>query len=85
MNTHNSKNTLKSKKAAVSSFRKGYNQLQKKDVKDAKCQIMVALNLKSEVAFYQRLRGEVEPKRSEALLIEAVFKDYGIADVWGQE
>ncbi len=82
MNTHNSKKTLIHKKAE-SSFRKGYNQLQKKDVQDVRSQIMMALGLKSIVAFYQRLRGEVESKRGEALLIEAIFRDYGIVDIWG--
>ena len=44
---------------------------------------MAALNLKTRNTFYIRLRGEIEPKVSEAEAIEAIFKDYGITEVWG--
>lgn len=45
--------------------------------------LMAALNINTRMAFLNRLKGEVEPKVSEARAIEAVFAEYGIKDVWG--
>lgn len=72
-------------KAKISqSFKKGYNQVQRKDIYKIKGEIMEALKVTSDPAWLRRLRGEVSPKVDEVLAIEEVFKKYGIIDVWGE-
>lgn len=66
------------------SFKRGFAQVQQKDVQQVKERIMSALGLTTRVSWYARLNGSVEPKVSEARAIEAVFSDYGIKDVWGE-
>lgn len=66
-----------------SSFLKGYNQVQRKDMVAVRTEIMSVLNFKDRQAFYARLHGKVEPRVSEAEAIEAVFKKYGITEIWG--
>ena len=46
---------------------------------------MNALGLRTRVSWYARLNGTVEPKVSEAKIIESVFADFGITQVWGSE
>jgi hypothetical protein len=65
------------------SFKRGYGQVQNKDLKDVKRQIMEALNLKNRASWYQRLNGAIEPKITEARSIEEIFSKYGISTVWG--
>lgn len=65
------------------SFLRGWNQVIVKDMKNVQNQIMIALNLKGRVSWYNRLYGVVEPKISEHNTIEKIFADYGITDVWG--
>lgn len=67
------------------SFKRGFAQVQQKDVQKVKERIMSALGLTTRVSWYARLNGSVEPKVSEARAIEAVFSDYGIKDVWGED
>lgn len=66
------------------SFRRGYDQLQRKDVVAAKREIMEALNLTSDIGFYNRLNGKVIPKVTEAEVIESIFAKYGVIEVWGR-
>lgn len=65
------------------SFKKGYGQLQVKDVEEARDKIMAALNIKTLQGFRNRLNGVYEPKISEVDAIESVFNEYGIFEVWG--
>lgn len=67
------------------SFKRGFAQVQQKDVQKVKERIMSALGLTTRVSWYARLNGSVEPKVSEAKAIEMVFADYGIKDVWGED
>lgn len=67
------------------SFRKGFSQVRQKDVQKVKKQIMSELGLTTRAGWYLRLNGNVEPKVSEARAIEAVFANYGIKDVWGED
>lgn len=67
------------------SFKKGYSQVQRKDSIVVRNRIMNALNIKSRPAWLTRLNGKVEPKLSEALAIEAIFREYGISEVWGDD
>lgn len=66
------------------SFKKGYDQVQRKDVVNVRAEIMAALKITTRMAFYKRLHGEVEPKVSEVPAIEAVFIKYGIKNIWGE-
>jgi hypothetical protein len=66
-------------------FEKGFSQVMNKDVQAVRHEIMEALNVTTRPAFLSRLRGEVEPKVSEAEKIEAIFSKYGVTDVWGEE
>lgn len=67
------------------SFRKGWKQLKQMDLVPVRTRIIEALNLKYVSSFYPRLNGESEPKMSEAQAIEAIFAEYGITDIWGNE
>lgn len=65
------------------SFKKGYQQIQQKDAKEVRQRIMSALNLTSRRSWGLRLNGHIEPKVSEAQIIESIFNDYDIYDIWG--
>lgn len=65
-------------------FKKGWNQLPQIKVADCQNDIMEALDIKAKSTFYARLNGDVEPKISEANIIESIFKLYGITDIWGE-
>lgn len=67
------------------SFKLGFSQVKRKDVQEVKNRIMNALGLRTRVSWYARLNGAVEPKVSEAKIIESVFADFGINQVWGDE
>ncbi len=67
------------------SFKLGFSQVKRKDVQEVKNRIMNALGLRTRVSWYARLNGAVEPKVSEAKIIESVFADFGITQVWGNE
>ena len=66
------------------SFRRGYDQLQRKDILSAKKEIMEALGITSDIGFYNRLNGKVIPKVTEAEIIEGIFAKRGILEVWGR-
>lgn len=65
------------------SFRKGYDQVKRKDIVAVRSEIMEALGLNTRMAFYQRMWGKVIPKVTEAKAIEQVFAKYGIKQIWG--
>ena len=67
------------------SFSKGWSQVHNGDVPTCRAKLMQALNIKTRAAFLNRLRGEIEPKVSEAKAIEKVFAEFGIKEVWGIE
>ena len=46
-------------------------------------QLMEAFGISSKAQFYARMRGEVEPRKSQIEGIEAVFNRYGITVIWG--
>lgn len=64
------------------SFIKGWKQLPKHEMKDVRDEVCAALGV-SIVTFYARLKGQPEPKISEAKAIEAIFANKGITDIWG--
>ena len=65
------------------SFNKGWLQVKTGDAPEVKRRLMAALNITTRVAWNKRLKGEVEPKVSEAKAIQEVFADYQITEVWG--
>jgi hypothetical protein len=65
-------------------FKKGFSQVRKDRTKLVRKRIMKALGILTPPAFYQRLNGVVEPKISQAKIIEAVFAKEGITEVWGE-
>jgi hypothetical protein len=66
------------------SFKKGFGQVQNKDLQEVKSELMTTLNIKTRYAWGQRLKGEVEPRISEAQAIETIFTKRGIKDIWGE-
>lgn len=66
-------------------FEKGYNQIPVGKAKEVKAKLMKELGINSRPAWLSRLRGDVEPKVSEAEAIERVFAEYKIpkAEIWG--
>ena len=65
------------------SFKKGFGQVQQKDIKIVKTEIMEALGITTRYAWGMRLKGEIEPRVSEAEAIERIFKAHGIKSIWG--
>ena len=65
------------------SFNKGWSQVKNGDIPECRKKLMSVLGIKTRVAFLSRLKGDVEPKVSEAKAIEKVFAEYGVSDVWG--
>lgn len=66
------------------SFNKGWSQVKNGDIAECREKLMVALNINTRMAFLNRLKGEVEPKVSEARAIEKVFAEFGVTEVWGK-
>lgn len=66
------------------SFQKGWGQVTVGQAKEVKEEIMKKLGIKANSNWLQRLKGNVEPRISEAQAIESVFKKYGITDIWGE-
>ena len=66
------------------SFNKGWLQLRQADIAACRKELMDAFNVTTRAAWGKRLKGEVEPKISEARAVESIFAKYGIKDVWGK-
>lgn len=66
-------------------FKKGYGQIQGKDLREVRTKIMRTLGIKTRGAWLARLRGEVEPSMSEGKKIEEIFAEYKIKNIWGEE
>lgn len=68
------------------SFQPGWEQIRMCDHKQARIDIMQALNISAIISFQQRKRGDIEPKVREAQAIESVLKKYGVkSNIWGHE
>jgi hypothetical protein len=68
------------------SFKKGFRLIPHGEAKEVKRELMGALGIKTNVGFRGRIRGDVEPKVSEAEKIEEVFSRHGVpkSKVWGE-
>lgn len=69
---------------SVYSFQKGFNQVTVQEARKLRNDLKEALKINSRPAWLNRLRGNVEPKVSEAKAIEEVFAEYGITEIWGE-
>lgn len=66
-------------------FNAGYMQLQLKDVEEATPKLWAALGINNRVSFLAYKTGKIEPKASQVVKVEAVFKEYGITEnIWGK-
>ena len=66
------------------SFRPGMLQLKWADVPKVRKEIMSVLGITSRNGWSWRLRGKVEPKKSEVDAIEKIFAKYGVTqNIWG--
>jgi hypothetical protein len=67
------------------SFQLGWSQVRLRDTKEVRRKIISALGLSenNRMGWGQRLIGIVEPRVSEAKIIEEIFAEYGIKEVWG--
>jgi len=64
-------------------FRKGFDKIPGGEQASVRAKIMKGLNIKTRAAWLKRLRGIVEPTVSEAQLLEKIFRQHGITDIWG--
>ena len=66
------------------SCKKGYMQIRKCDEEKFRAEFMEMFGLRSRLSFYNRINGRTEPKLSEIQKISALFKKYGVTDIWGE-
>lgn len=65
------------------SFKKGLGQVQVKDLAEVKSKLMQALGIRTSQGLGYRIRGVYSLKVDEKELIESIFDEYGIKDIWG--
>lgn len=70
-------------KEKKTSFQCAYDQIPKGKVRKVLDELQKALNVKTDVNVYIYIRGDREPKLSQAIAIEKVFEKYGIKVEWG--
>lgn len=61
----------------------GWSQVRNKDMQSVRKELMKVLGVTTRAAFLARLKGDVEPKVSQAKAVEEVFAKYGVKNVWG--
>lgn len=64
-------------------FLLGWSQVKNGDLPKVRKELMNVLGVKTRAAFLNRMKGDVEPKVSEAKAIEETFAKYGVKNVWG--
>lgn len=67
------------------SFRKGFEQVRRKDVKEVKEKLAKAIGIKTDnrMSWSKWLNGKIEPRVTQKEAIEKVFAEYKITEVWG--
>lgn len=67
------------------SFRKGFEQVRRKDAKEVKEKLAKAIGIKlnNRMSWSNWLNGKVEPRVTQKEAIEKVFAEYEITEVWG--
>lgn len=66
------------------SFKKGFGQVQQKDLPAVRTKLMEALGVNTRMSLSKYMRGLTEPKISQVRAVEGVFHQYGITDIWGE-
>lgn len=64
-------------------FVRGWLQVKNGDLNACREKLMNGLCILTRAAFLNRLNGKVEPKISEKKIIESIFAEFGITEVWG--
>lgn len=64
-------------------FQLGWSQVKNGDLPKVRKELMNVLGVTTRAAFLARLKGDVEPKVSQAKAVERVFAKYGVKNVWG--
>lgn len=83
-NPVNNKYTSKMEQVKRKGFKKGYGQVQQKDIPAIRKELMRALGVNNRMSLNNYMRGETEPKVSQAKEVEKVFEKYSITEVWGE-
>lgn len=66
-------------------FNAGFMQLRQIDVEAATRDLWEALGVKNRNSFAAYKSGKVEPKASQAVAVELVFRKYGVTtNIWGK-
>lgn len=66
-------------------FNAGFMQLRQKDVKAATKDLWAALGINNRNTFTQYKSGKKEPKASQAVAVELVFRKYEVTtNIWGK-
>jgi hypothetical protein len=65
-----------------SGLKRAYDQIPKGLASQLREELKEAIGVKTDVNLYTYIRGDVEPKLSQALAIEKVFQKYGISVNW---
>ena len=68
-----------------SGFITGWSQIPPCFREQARQELMAAFGIDAYSQFYYRMRGEVEPRKSQIEAIESVFAKYGVTEIWGLE
>lgn len=66
------------------SFQKGFDQVPKGMLNQVKEELMAVFNITTRAAWYRRLYGSTIPRADQVQAVEAVFKKYGIKNIWGE-
>lgn len=66
-------------------FNAGYMQLRQIDVEAATFELWLALGVNNRNSFAAYRYGKTEPKASQAVAVELVFRKYGVTmNIWGK-
>ena len=65
------------------SFQKGWYQVPQGKAAEVRKKIAVALGITTRMAFLHRMNGKVSHTPAEQEVIERIFSEYNITDVWG--
>jgi len=67
------------------SFKRAYRRIPKGDIRSVLDRMQNIFNVESDASVYVYIRGKREPKVTEAIAIERLFEEYGIAINWNCE
>ena len=65
------------------SFQKGLDNVRSADLSECRGKLKNTLNIQSSWGLRLRATGTIIPKADETEKIEAIFKEYGVTEIWG--